>query len=228
MAEYIVFTLAANLSAIGGPAGHERRGTMMAPGKSAVIGLLGAAMGLDREDTEGFAPLDTLGLAVSRIGDGNHLRDYHTVQTVPTAKAKRPDSRPAALRQAGLGVNTAITLRDYRCGAVFGVALWGNADLSYLVEALRKPVFHLYLGRKSCPLSTPLAPKVVEAKTAQEALAHVTLPYWIGTYAGLTHHIERDAAEDEVGRLELRQDQPLNRSKWHFGPRRVVVSGGPQ
>src|SRR5680860_988632 len=82
MAEYLVFTLAANLSAMGGPAGHERRGTMTAPGKSAVIGLLGAALGLDRADTDGFAPLDALNLAVSRIVDGNHLRDYHTVQTV--------------------------------------------------------------------------------------------------------------------------------------------------
>jgi len=165
---------------------------------------------------------------VSRIADGNHLRDYHTVQTVPTAKVKRPDSRPAALRQAGLGVNTAITLRDYRCGAVFGVALWGDTNLMRLAAALRTPVFHLYLGRKSCPLSAPLAPKVIEAESPQAALKQVILPFWIGMYAGVPRHIERDAIDDEIGKIELRQDRAVDRNAWHFGPRRVVVSGGAE
>lgn len=228
MAEYLVFTLSANMSAMGGPAGHERRGTMTTPGKSAVIGLLGAALGLERMDAEGFASLDTLNLAVSRILDGNHLRDFHTVQTVPTAKAKRPDSRPTALHQAGLGVNTAITLRDYRCGAVFGVALWGRADLIRLAEALRTPVFHLYFGRKSCPLSSPLAAKVIEADDPEMALQQVTLPFWIGMYAGQSRHVERDATIDDSGKIELRHDRALDRSAWHFGSRHVVVSGGTE
>src|SRR5690606_6011040 len=101
--------------------------------------------------------------------------DYHTVQTIPTAAAKRPDSRPAALRTAGRNVNTTITYRDYRVGVLYGVALW-DGPLEDLASALRRPVFTLYLGRKSCPLSAPPDPQVVEANDALAALRHTSRP----------------------------------------------------
>jgi CRISPR system Cascade subunit CasD len=154
MADYLVFTLAASLGAMGDVAGHERRGSWTWPGRSAILGLLGAALGIRREDAQGQAGLNGLQMAVAVFSEGVPLRDYHTVQTIPTPAAKRPDSRPDAFRKAGLSVNTTITLRDYRAGGVYAVAVWGEG-LERLAAALAKPVFTLYLGRKSCPLSMP-------------------------------------------------------------------------
>ena len=50
MIDYLVFTLSANLGAMGEFGGHERRSSLDWPGRSAIIGLLGAALGLRRSD----------------------------------------------------------------------------------------------------------------------------------------------------------------------------------
>lgn len=221
MTEYLVFTLSAALGSMGDLAGHERRGSLGWPGRSAILGLCAAALGIRRDDAEGLATLNPLRTAVAIFDEGTPLRDYHTVQTVPTATAKRPDSRPAALRQAGGKVNTTITLRDYRQGALFGVALWG-AELGPLCEALNRPVFTLYLGRKSCPLSAPLWPWKGQVRGVEEALAHVTLPPWRATAEARLIAADSDAGL--TGREEWRQDQPTDRTGWHFAPRRVVLA----
>lgn len=222
MTDHLVFTLSANLGAMGEFAGHERRGSLDWPGRSAVLGLLGAALGLRRNDD--FSTLECLHQAVAIFSDTTPLRDFHTVQTVPTAKARRPQSRPQALRDARDGLNTMITLRDYRCTPLYGVALWASDDagdlLARLQQALRRPSFVLYLGRKSCPLSAPTAPRLVQADTPQQALAHITLPPWrTGEQA------QRMVADDVVPAThhEQRQDQPLDRLRWHFGSRRVAL-----
>ena len=44
MNDYLVFTLASAFGAMGDLAGHERRGTLPWPGRSAILGLLGAAL----------------------------------------------------------------------------------------------------------------------------------------------------------------------------------------
>lgn len=116
MVEYLVFTLCAALGAMGELAEHEWRGSLAWPGRSAVIGLVAAAMGIRRGDGAAFARLDALRMAVGVIDDGLPLRDCHTVETIPTAAARNPDSRPAAIARAGRQTNTTLTLRDYRVG----------------------------------------------------------------------------------------------------------------
>ena len=96
MREHLVFTLTAALGAMGDLAGHERRGSWSWPGRSAILGLCGAALGLRRADD--FARLDGLGMAVAIFSSGEPLRDFHTVETVPSAAAKHPQSRAEALR----------------------------------------------------------------------------------------------------------------------------------
>ena len=176
-----------------------------------------------RRDAD-FSELEHLHQAVAIFGDTAPLRDFHTVQTVPTAKAKRPQSRPQALRDARDGLNTLITLRDYRNTPLYGVALWASEDVGDLLarvqQALLHPTFVLYLGRKSCPLSAPVAPQLVQADTPEQALRHITLPPW-----RQKAHARRMAADDVVPAThhEQRQDQPLDRLRWHFGPRRVAL-----
>ncbi|PRY84606.1 type I-E CRISPR-associated protein Cas5/CasD [Donghicola tyrosinivorans] len=221
MTDYLVFTLSATIGAMGDLAGHERRGTQLWPGRSAVTGLLGAALGVRRDGD--FSGLDRLGMAVTAFASDteNHeadFRDYHTVETVPSAKAKKPNSRPEALRTAGRETNTTITLRDYRTGPLFGVAVWGS-DLEKLEKALLTPVFTLYFGRKSCPLSAPVCPRIVVAQTPEEALAMVQIPYWRGKCTA--RRLIADA-EDGDAHIETRHDRPLDRNLWHFGSRSVA------
>jgi CRISPR system Cascade subunit CasD len=119
-----VFTLAANLAAMGDLAGHERRGSLAWPGRSAILGLLGAALGVERDGD--FSALDAQRLAVATFDEGTPLRDYHTVESVPSTAVRRPNSRPEALAAAGLRTGTTITLRDYRAGSLYGIAVWGG------------------------------------------------------------------------------------------------------
>jgi CRISPR system Cascade subunit CasD len=216
MAEHLVFTLSATLAAMGDVAGHERRGSWTWPGRSAVLGLVAAALGIRRDGD--FAAVDALRMAVAVFDAGRPLRDYHTVQTVPTALARRPQARPAALALAGKDANTTITLRDYRTDALFGVAMTGPG-LPALAQALERPVFPLYLGRKSCPLSAPLAPQLVQADSPEAAMAALQLPPWrAGSVARMIC-----ADEGPAERVETRHDQPLDRSRWHFAARMVRV-----
>lgn len=226
MQPYLVFTLAANLAAMGELAGHERRGSLGWPGRSAILGLLAAALG--RRRTDDFSDLDALDLAVAIFDEGVPLRDYHTVETVPSAAVKRPNSRPEALRAAHpLQTNTTITLRDYRCGSVYAVAVWGG-ELEELAKRLREPVFTLYLGRKSCPLSAPPSPTVVLAPSPQAAVEHARLPNWLQFdqkgYPRVARQMAIDAAHvPDAKSIEEHHDQPLDRMLWHFAPRRVAL-----
>lgn len=218
MPDHLVFTLTAALGAAGDLAGHERRGTLGWPGRSAVLGLLAAAQGIARGGD--FSALDGLQMAVAVFDQGQSLRDYHTVETIPTAVAKRPQSRPDALRQAGLRSNTTITLRDYRVGVLYGVAVWGG-DLAPLLEALQRPTFILYLGRKSCPLAAPLGARIVQADAPVAALSQVQLPPWrAGAVADLLICDAADASGP--ARREQRHDLPVERARWHFAPREVA------
>jgi len=218
MQPYLVFTLTAALGAMGDLAGHERRGTLDWPGRSAIIGLLGAALGLRRDGD--FAPLEALSLAVAVFDAGAVLRDYHTVETVPSAAVKNANSRPEALLMAGkLKTNTAITLRDYRGGALFGVAVWGG-DLAGLKAALERPGFVPYLGRKSCPLAAPVGARIVEAAGPGDALRHVQLPPWRA--GAVARRMMVDAAPDDL-HTEQRMDRATDRAAWHFAPRDVAL-----
>lgn len=217
--EHLVFTLSATLAAMGDLAGHERRGSWAWPGRSAVLGLCGAALGIRRDGD--FAALDALEVAVALYDDGVPLRDYHTVQTVPTAAVRRPNSRPEALRAAGQGANTTITLRDYRVGALYGVVICGPG-LEALCAALNAPVFTLYLGRKSCPLSAPPGARIVQADGLEAALAGLILPP--GREGARPSLVYYDAGPADT-HIETRHDAPRDRQRWQFAARKVAVRG---
>lgn len=176
--EQLVFQLQAPLSSWGEPAVGEYRGTSDVPSQSALVGLLGAALGLEREDESAHAALrDGYGWSVAQLAAGSLLRDYHTAQ-VPSRSALK--GFPHATRRHELAVpkddlGTILSTRDYRQNAVSLVALqprvarvatWG---LAALADALRHPQFVLYLGRKTCAPSAPLWPQLIEADTAWKA-----------------------------------------------------------
>lgn len=215
MQPFLIFGLSASLAAMGELAGHERRGSLVWPARSAVLGLLGAALGIRREGD--FSALDALEVSVAIFDAGVPLRDYHTIESVPSAAAKRPNSRPEALCEARGHTNTTITLRDYRAGVFYGIAVQGEG-LEAIRDALSAPRFTLYLGRKSCPLSAPPGARVVLAETPEAALADLTPPPWLCERGRPVARILVAGA----ARGEVAHDLPADRSLRHFAPRQVA------
>lgn len=224
MPEFLVFTLAAPMGSFGDVAGHERRGSQLMPGRSAILGLIGAALGVRRADAAGQAALDVWQIAVATLASGTPLRDFHTAQAVPTARIKRPNSRREALAALRPEDNPILTTRDYLTDCAFAVALWGG-DAEAVEQALKTPVFTPYLGRKSCPLSMPMAPRRITAETPAQALAFAAAPPWLPGAKPL--HIASDPYPGQPGRIETRWDQPRDRAAWHFAPR-VVTHLAPE
>ena len=222
MREHLLFDLSAPLGAFGSYAGHERRGSELMPPRSAILGLFGAALGIERTDMDGQAALRRYGVAVRPLCESAPLRDYHTVQSVPQ-KIKRPGGRRAALEAIGRGVNPTITVRDYRTDVAFAIAIWSEAapwPLSQVQDALRRPAFVLYLGRKSCPPAAPLNPRIVSAPNPVVALRNVSAPDWLHTrtLGGVACDPFPGGSPDWTESLPT---EPLDRVFWHFGQRDV-------
>lgn len=112
------------------------RDTHREPTKSAVLGLVCAALGRGR--SEPLDDLTALRFGVRADQPGQPQRDYQTAQETPHDSAT-------------------LSLRHYLADARFLAGLEGEdrALLETLAAALRNPVWALSLGRKSYPLTLP-------------------------------------------------------------------------
>lgn len=191
MRDYLVFQLYGPLSSWGDIAVGETRAASFAPAKSAVMGLVAAALGLRRPDTtqdeslrqqweaQHVALVEGYGMAVKLTEPGLPLTDYHTAQ-VPSSGSGR-NRKVFATRRDELtwlprhDLNTILSRRDYRQDAYAVIALWARPNAPYPLEHLRArlltPEFVLYLGRKSCPLALPLNPVVAGAEYIEDAFS---------------------------------------------------------
>ena len=224
--QFLVFQLQASLAAWGDVAVGEYRGSRDAPGSSALVGLLGAALGTEREDEAAHAAVrDGYLFAVGTVASGQLLRDYHTAQVPGRAQLK---GRPHQTRRDELNLpkhdlHTILSTRDYRQNAAWAVAVQAQAGAAHslheLAQALREPRFVLYLGRKCCPPAAPLAPMVHEAESAHAALVAYlaaanppatlrSLAWSDGVQAGVAAHLSTP-----------RKDRLIRRRGWLFGDR---------
>jgi len=169
----------------------ELRPSDLHPTRSALLGLLAAALGLRRTDRDDLAALGAgVRFAVRVDSAGVPLADYHTAQVAPPERKRPAFTRADQLRARRDGLQTILSRRDYRCDALYTIAA-RPADpaprwpLTALQEALERPVFPLYLGRKSCPLALPLAPRLLEAATLMDAFAQVSPPELVQRHLGL-------------------------------------------
>lgn len=179
MADFLRFRLHGPLASWGETPGAEVRATALTPTRSALLGLAAAALGIDRHDDAAHSELARpLRFAVRVDALGVPLVDYHTVQLFEPKKRPRPDSRAHQLNapRHELNKNTVLTERHYRADAAYTVVAWqesepGRFPLESIRTALAAPHFTLSLGRKSCPLSWPLAPRLVLADTVAAVFA---------------------------------------------------------
>lgn len=227
MRDYLLFRLYGPLAAWGDIAVGEYRPSFAHPGKSAIIGLLAAALGIRRDEEDRQKSLaESCTFAVRVDSMGVLLRDYHTTQVPSAKKGVVHYTRRSELATDDL--NTILSSRDYRCDAAYTVAITVAEGSPYtphqLAAALLKPIFTLYLGRKSCPLAMPLQPQVISAATLRDALESVPP---VEELLGIVQKGEAMVfwEDDTASGLErqqviTRRDEPRSRKRWQFSERR--------
>ena len=189
----------------------DQRDTGKEPSKSGVIGLLAAAMGIDRENWVDLEPLTKLSMGVRHDRPGVLKSDYQTAQHVISADQKKIHE-------------TAVTTRDYLADAAFLVGLSGTdrSLLEKIDSALKDPVWPLSLGRKSYLASEPIGmDNAVVENSLKEVLS--TQP-WITSLRRWEESPERLllSLESDDGSGALKMDQPLsNFAERQFGSRFV-------
>lgn len=217
----------------------EERGTGREPSKSGVVGLLGAAKGIRRNDITSIAQLAKLKMGVRVDQEGYLLRDYHTagIDGYMGVDGKVKSKNPI------------VSTRYYLADAAFLVGLESDdrALLESLQAALRRPKWLLILGRKACPPSKPVyLPNGLKDDDLETALKHYP---WLGL-----EHLEWKArrredpaawVQDRYQKIQdknprglrlvleapgvgesVRNDQPLSFEKGNrrFAPRRVTTT----
>lgn len=183
----LVLKLAGAWQAYGDDGHYDDRRTRREPTKSAVVGMLAAALG--RKRNEGIDDLATLRFGSLTVDPGIVETDFHTVHGWPERDFKHNMSKPK------------VTHRDYLAGAVFYVGLESedNELLAQLADALDHPVYNLFLGRKSCPPNVDLVQGVVDCEL-ETALT--------GFSDGKRCYLSLESDADRPAEVEV-NDQPI-------------------
>jgi CRISPR system Cascade subunit CasD len=181
---------------------HSRftiRDTRREPTKSAVIGLLCAALGRPR--WEPVHDLAALKMGVRVDQEGVMLCDYHTIMD--------------SIKSSGKPGDTVLSDRYYMADADYLVGLEGDrALLETLDAALESPRWQLYFGRKSFVPSCPIQIGITELGLAK-ALEDLQ------NYPSRTKEPKLRCVLEVENSLDTRRDVPLDWQKRLFGSRCV-------
>lgn len=223
----LAFIIDAPLQSWGIHSSFNRRDTESWPTKSALVGVLCAALGIDKHastEAELIAPYAALRFSVLRwpkessqpsrfidfqtTGGGYDKSLAHEKRHIPS-KAK--DSSP---------FGTVITHRHYLTDARF-IALFQGAPqtLESASAALLNPVWGIWFGRKTCIPTTPLTPTL--GKDSKTALTNLFLkigqdPTQLEQLSGLTEVSITPNHSDPVCEMFTQADQPVSFGA-HFG-----------
>lgn len=207
MNEYLILRLKGVMQSWGGHTYEDYRPSSLFPTRSALVGFIAACLGIDRKDLKSQKDLsDSFNYAVRSDETPNWLQkitDYHTI-----LQARKVSGKP--------NKDAVVSLREYLCDASFSVAMnFGNASMfnsQKIIDALQKPVFTPFLGRRSCPLSIPPLHSIVQADSLLAALAKIE-PYRGTIYS---------EADKNDNRFVVR-DVPLCNGRRQFTTRTVYI-----
>jgi CRISPR system Cascade subunit CasD len=177
----LAFLLDGPLQAWGSSSRFNRRETEAFPTKSALIGLIAAAAGIDKhaaDEAEKITPFSALRLSIYRLPRKSgqlvgRLADFHSVGGGYDAKASAFDKMSIPRKASGgASANAVITHRSYLTEARFIAAFHGQAEvIARVARHLENPVWGVWFGRKNCLPAMPLSPSVgQDAHTATAAL----------------------------------------------------------
>jgi CRISPR system Cascade subunit CasD len=233
MINHLIFQVYAPFASWGEPAVGEVRHSNIIPSRSALLGIVAAALGIRRDDKQ----IDNFNLhyhfAIRPfIASNSWFRDFQTVQAPKANKKQVWHTRFDEIRKSPLELETLLSQREYYNDVYYQIVMSETDDAPYRLEqiqqALLKPVFPLYAGRKNSPLSLPLSPILCQG-TLNDAFifadkhyqdCHRQDPVINKLLQGTAdeYYWEQNNQEDrfDVIKIQCRQDQPINRHRWQF------------
>lgn len=191
----------------------NQRDTTKEPTKSGVLGLLAAAMGIDRSNWSDLKPLTGLKLGIRHDRPGVIKKDYQTAGCADSDTIIKADGK-----QSKDGV---VSERYYLADAEFLVGLEGTdrALLENAHEKIQNPTWTLGLGRKSYLPSEPIyLPDGISDLMLRDAL--IAYPF-LGRETIPNPVLFSFESTDATGRMVM--DQPLSSfAERRFGSRFVI------
>ena len=186
----LTIRLTAPLQSYGDIATFNYRTTGLHPSKSAMIGMIAAALGYRRDDCR-IKKINQLKYAVRVDQPGTVLRDFQTVEWKWKNKS-----------------GTKLTYRDYLQDAVFMVAV-GSDDsdlMSRISYSLKHPRFSLFLGRRSNPVAGVLETDLSDSVSPLETLRDKA-------WQASRWYQRRNSSKEDV-RVEVFYDSSLSDNKY--------------
>ena len=186
----------------------SRRTTGMMPTKSAVAGICCASLVYNRGCQEeqvfinAFVRLNMIAIALPNDFSVHRMSDFHTILNTKTAEGKIKNSH--------------MTYRQYLNDSKFGIVLSGDKTvILQIADALKDPVWGVFLGRKCCIPSAPVWAGTFDA----EADAIQSL---LGSHELAQCRVQQDAAGFEDGQ-DFLSDVPISfkSTNRQFRPRRI-------
>ena len=212
----LLLRLVGPLQSCGTTSRFDQRDTGKEPSKSGVIGLVAAALGIDRENWTDLEPLTLLSMGVRHDRPGLPGRDYQTAGCAATDFMMKADG---TLSKDGI-----VSQRFYLADAAFLVGFedQDRALLERIHAALRNPAWPLALGRKSyVPSESVWMEKGLYQAPLEEALKQC---FWIASRRQ-GKELPQEllvSFESHDGSGLLKMDQPLSSfSERRFGARFV-------
>lgn len=225
MKQTLLMRLAGPMQSWGTQSRFSIRDTGLEPSKSGVFGLLCAALGAPRDDDETLRQLReglTMGVRVDR--EGVMKKDFHTALEVARASKKISDAVDQNNKP------TEVSDRWYLADANFLVGLESEDDalLRSLNKALMRPVWQLYLGRKSFVPGEPVyLPDGVFNAPLLDALNSLVWKLGNRQEEPAALRIVLDATPETAAggaAREVRQDVPLSFAERRFTIRHVITN----
>lgn len=198
----------------------DQRTSYNFPTKSGILGMVCAAMGLPKSDTDKLSELNNLKVTIYQLSSSFRAVDFHTIGGGYDDKNQKQNIVLTANGKTG---NTVVTRREYLMDAKFGVILSGDdLILREIHDAMLNPKWGVWLGRKSCIPTAPICHGIYstedDAKNKMESLwkqIYPTIPFGI-------KKTMRDAASFGDGTESL-MDSPTDFLDRKFNIRRVTV-----
>jgi CRISPR system Cascade subunit CasD len=187
------------------------RNTLSFPTRSGIIGLICAAMGIERTDAQRLEQFRRLRMTVLAFGQTRRMIDFHTIGG-GWDKSKHPQN--ISVTADGTTGATVVSRREYLEDARFGVILSGDRMmLEEIAQALRHPRWGTWLGRKSCIPTVPIGQGIFpDADAARERLQSL---------AGRPLSFRVDEVECVEEGTDTLLDEPLDFSTRSYGLRRI-------
>lgn len=223
----LAFYIDAPMQSWGASSKFQYRETNRFPTKSAVVGLIAGALGIDKHqvnESEQLRPIAELQLTVVRLHkskiDPSRFTDFHTVGAgYKPINGSDKSSWQAMMcnHKASGGVKKTngipdgvITHRSYLTDASFAALLQGDEKtLQSIHSALLDPVWGIWFGRKTCLPASPLTPTLGDDR--QDALNRLleALPGMEPAPIQSFEYQEEVVADGDADGIFYQSDQPV-------------------